>query len=88
VGARFSAPVLTGFVAYTASYTMGTGSFPGIKLSGPVVDDPPHLAPRLKEEWALLLLKFWDFVPSSRVKFYFIIIIIIIILYNINICYL
>jgi len=31
VGARFSAPVQTGPGAYTASYTMGTGSFPGVK---------------------------------------------------------
>ena len=30
-GARFSAPVQTGHVAHLASYTMGTGSFPGIK---------------------------------------------------------
>jgi len=30
-GARFSAPVQTGPGAHTASCTMGTGSFPGVK---------------------------------------------------------
>ena len=33
-GARFSAPVQTGPGAHTASYTMGTGSFPGGKPAG------------------------------------------------------
>jgi len=33
VGARFSAPVQTGPGAHPASYTMGTGSFPGVKSS-------------------------------------------------------
>jgi hypothetical protein len=32
--ARFSAPVQTGSEAYPASYTMGTGSFPGGKAAG------------------------------------------------------
>ena len=50
VAARFSAPVQTGPGAYRASYTTGTGSFPGVKLPGRGVDHPPHLAPRLKEE--------------------------------------
>jgi len=34
VGARFSAPVQTGPEAHPASYTMGTGSFPGGKAAG------------------------------------------------------
>ena len=29
-GAKFSAPVQTGPGAHSASYTMGTGSFPGV----------------------------------------------------------
>ena len=33
-GARFSAPLQTGRGAHTASYTMGTGSFPGGKAAG------------------------------------------------------
>ena len=39
--ARFSAPVQTCPGAYPASYTMGTGSFPWVKLSGRGVDHPP-----------------------------------------------
>ena len=35
VVARFSAPVQTSPVAHPASYTMGTGSFPGVKAAGP-----------------------------------------------------
>ena len=50
VGARFSAPVQTGPGAHPASYTMGTGSFPGVKRPGRDVDHPPHLAPKSKKE--------------------------------------
>jgi hypothetical protein len=46
----FSAPVQTGPGAHQASYTMGTGSFPGVKRPGRSVDQPTHLAPRLKKE--------------------------------------
>ena len=48
--ARFSAPIQTGPGTHPASYTMGTGSFPGVKQPGRGVDHPPHLAPRLKKE--------------------------------------
>jgi len=50
VEARFSAPVQTGLGAYPASYTIGTGSFPGEKRLGRGVDHLPHLALRLKKE--------------------------------------
>jgi hypothetical protein len=50
VGARISAPVQTGPGAHPASYTMGTGSSPGVKRSGRGVHHLPHLAPRLKKE--------------------------------------
>jgi len=50
VGASFSAPVQTGSEAHPASYTRGTGLFPGVKRPGLGVDHPPHLAPRLKKE--------------------------------------
>jgi hypothetical protein len=50
VGARFSAPVQTDAGAHTASYAMGTGSFPGVKRPGRGVDHPPHITPRLKKE--------------------------------------
>jgi hypothetical protein len=36
--------------AHPASYTMGTGSFPGVKRPGRDVDHPLHLAPMLKKE--------------------------------------
>ena len=45
-GARFSAPVQTGPGAHAASYTVGTGSFLGVKRPERSVDHPPHLAPR------------------------------------------
>ena len=50
VEARFSAPVQTGSEAHPASYTMGTGSFPGVKRPGRGVGYPPCLEPRLKKE--------------------------------------
>jgi len=50
VEARFSAPVHTGPRTHPASYTMGTGSFPGIKRPERGVNHAPHLAPRLKKE--------------------------------------
>jgi hypothetical protein len=52
VGARLSEPVQTGLESHPASYTMGRGCYPGIKRSGRVVDHPPHLASRLKEEYS------------------------------------
>jgi hypothetical protein len=45
VGTRFFAPSLTGSDVQPASYTMGTGSLPGVKRPGRGVDHPPHLAP-------------------------------------------
>ena len=41
-----SPPVQKGSGAYLASYTMGTGSFPGVQRSGRGVNYPPHLAPK------------------------------------------
>jgi len=41
VGARFSALFQTGPGAHPASYTMGTGSFLGVKRLGLGVDHPP-----------------------------------------------
>ena len=49
VGARFSAPVQTGPEAHPASYTMGTGSFPGVKRPGRGVDHPPISSAKVKE---------------------------------------
>ena len=39
--ARFSAPVQTGAVSHPTSYTMGTGSFPGLKRPGCGFDQRP-----------------------------------------------
>jgi hypothetical protein len=45
--------------AHPASYTMGTGPFPGgVKRPGHCVDHPPHLAPSLKST-AIYLHPFW-----------------------------
>jgi hypothetical protein len=49
-GARFSSPVQTGPGTHPACYTMGTGSFPGVKRPSSGVGHPAHLPPRLKKE--------------------------------------
>ena len=41
VGARFPTPIQTGPGAHPASYTRGTGSFPGVKRPARRVDHPP-----------------------------------------------
>jgi hypothetical protein len=68
VGARISAPVQTGLGAYPTSYTMGTGSFPGVKRPGRGLDHPPTSSAEVKETVVLLL---WTFVACSRVNFTF-----------------
>jgi len=68
VGTRFSAPVQTRPGAHPASYTMGTGLFPGVKRPGRGIDHPSHPAPRLKKP----LLPPWAFVACSRVNVTFI----------------
>jgi len=50
LGAGFSAPVQTDPRAHLAFCTMGTGSFPRVKWPGLGVNNPSHLAPRLKKE--------------------------------------
>jgi len=49
-GERFSAPIQTGPGAHSASCTVGTGSFSGVKRLGRSNEHPPHLVPRLKKE--------------------------------------
>ena len=46
---RFSAPVQTGPGAHPASYTMGTGSFLGVKRPGSGSDHPPPSSAEVKE---------------------------------------
>ena len=55
VGTRFSAPVQTGPGANPATYTMGTGSFPGVKRPGRRVDHPPPSSAEVKERVQLYL---------------------------------
>jgi len=50
VGTRFTASVQTGPGAHPASYTMGTGYFPGVKQPCRDVEHPSKLPPRLKKE--------------------------------------
>jgi hypothetical protein len=54
-GARFSAPVQTGPGNHPASYTMGTGSFPGVKRPGRGVDHPTPSSAEVKERVELYL---------------------------------
>jgi hypothetical protein len=49
VGARYSAHVQTSPKAYSASFTIDTGYFPGESGRGLALT-PPHRAPRLKKE--------------------------------------
>ena len=49
-GARFSSPAQTYPVVHPASYTKGTGSFPGVKRPGRGIDHSPHLSAKLKKE--------------------------------------
>ena len=42
--------LITGPGAHPASYTTGTGSFPGVSGRSVAMTTNPHLAPRLKEE--------------------------------------
>jgi hypothetical protein len=55
VGVRFSAPVQTGPGTYPASYTIGTGSFPGVKRSERGVDHPFPFSAEVKERVELFL---------------------------------
>jgi len=61
-GARFSASVQTGRGAHPASYTMGTGSFPGVKRPGRDVDHTPPSGAEVRERVELYL--YTPFGPS------------------------
>jgi hypothetical protein len=47
--AGFSAPIQTGSEAHSASYTVGTGSFPGVKRPGRGFHHPPVSSAEVKE---------------------------------------
>jgi len=55
VGATFFAPFQTGPGVHPASYTMGTGSFPGAKWPGRGFENPPPSSAEVKEKVELYL---------------------------------
>jgi hypothetical protein len=55
VGARFYALVQTGPGAHSASYKMGTGSFPGVNRLGLGINNPPLSSAEVKERVVLYL---------------------------------
>ena len=55
VEARFSAPLQTRPGAHPTPYTVGTGSFPGVRRSGRGVDHPPPPSAVVKERVELFL---------------------------------
>jgi hypothetical protein len=69
VGTRFSMPVQTGPGAHSASYTMGTGSFRGVKHPGRGVEHPPP--PQSSTDVKRVELPIWAFMTCCRVNFTF-----------------
>jgi len=69
VEARFSAPIQTVSGAHPASFTMGTGSFPGVK-SGRGMTLTPHLllVPWSRNGRAIPLLPLWDGRPVQSLS--------------------
>jgi len=65
LGVRFSAPIQTGPGAYPASFTMGTGSFLGVKQPGCGVDHPPPSSAKVKDRVQLYLYSLYG--PSLPV---------------------
>ena len=69
VGARFSAPVQTGPGAHPTSYTVGTGSFPGVKSGRSVTLTPyPLLVPWSRKSRAIPLLPLWAVRPVQSLS--------------------
>jgi hypothetical protein len=75
VEVRFFGHVQTGPGAHLTSYTMGTGSFPGVKRAGRGVDHPTPssaeinpLSPELNPICYLLALLAHDFLHVSRIR--------------------
>ena len=67
--ARFSAPVQTGPGAHPASFTMGTGSFPGVKSSRGVTLTPHTLlVPWSRKGRAIPVLPLWAVRPVQSLS--------------------
>jgi hypothetical protein len=73
LSSAFSTTTQTGPGAHPASFAVGTGSFSEVKRPGCGVNHPPHLAPRLKEEYSYTssLLPLCAFMARYRVNFTF-----------------
>jgi hypothetical protein len=69
----FSASVEIGSGPHIASYTMGTGSFPGVKRPECGVDHPPPSSAEVRERESRVipLLPLWAFLACSRVNLTF-----------------
>jgi len=68
-GAKFYAPVQTGPGAHPASWTMGTGSFPGVKRGRGVTLTPhPILVPWSRKGRAIPLLPLWAVRPVQSLS--------------------
>ena len=71
-GVRLSAYVQTNPGAHSAFYTLGTGSFLGLKQPGGGADHTPHPALRLKKDNRdICLLSLCVFMAGYRVNFTF-----------------
>jgi len=68
-GARLSTPDQPSPGPNPASYTMGSGSFPGVKRQIRDVNHPLHPAQRLKKSRDIIILLLWDFIARYRVNF-------------------
>jgi len=55
VGVRFPTPIQAGFGAHPAFYTVGNGSFPGVKWPGHGIVHPPPSSAKVKERVELYL---------------------------------
>jgi len=71
MAARFSAPVVSCPGAHPASYTMGTGSFLGVRRPGRGVDHPPTSSAEVKGKVEPYPYSLWAFLACSRVTFTF-----------------
>jgi len=69
--ARFSVPIKTGPRAHPASYTKGTGSFPGVEWLGRGIDHPTPPSAEVEGRVKLYIYLLWVLMACSRVTFTF-----------------
>ena len=70
-GRDFAHPSRLALGPHPVTYTMGTGSFPGVKRPGRGVGHPPLIALRLEKEYGYTCNPLWTFVACSMVNFTF-----------------